>query len=38
MLRSLEQERAKYSWECINEVKKLEDEDLEDKYKSYVKV
>jgi len=35
MLRSLEQERAKYAWECIQEVKG--DIDLEDKYKSYVR-
>lgn len=35
MLRSLEQERAKYAWECIQEVKG--DINLEDKYKSYVR-
>lgn len=37
MLRSLEQERAKYAWYCINEIKREEDNNLEDKYKSYVK-
>lgn len=36
MLRNLEQERAKYAWDCIQEVKK-EDGDLEKKYRSYVK-
>jgi len=35
MLRSLEQERAKYAWECIQEAKGVID--LEDKYKSYVR-
>ncbi len=35
MLRSLEQERARYAWGCIQEVKG--DINLEDKYKSYVK-
>ena len=35
MLRSLEQERAKYTWECIQKVKG--NIKLEDKYKSYVK-
>lgn len=35
MLRSLEQERAKYAWECIQSVEG--DIDLEDKYKSYVR-
>jgi len=35
MLRSLEQERAKYAWECIQEAKG--DIDLENKYKSYVR-
>jgi len=35
MLRSLEQERVKYAWECIQKVKGYVD--LEDKYKSYVK-
>jgi len=37
MLRSLEQERAKYAWDCINKIKREEDDNLEDKYKSYVK-
>jgi CRISPR-associated protein Cmr5 len=36
MLRSLEQERAKYAWECIQEVKK-ESKELQEKYTSYVK-
>ena len=35
MLRSLEQERANYAWECIQAIKG--DFDLEDKYKSYVR-
>jgi len=35
MLRSLEQERANYAWECIQAIKG--DIDLEDKYKSYVR-
>jgi len=35
MLRSLEQKRAKYAWECIQEAKG--DIDLENKYKSYVR-
>ena len=35
MLRSLEQERAKYAWECIQKVKG--NIELEDKYKSYVR-
>jgi len=33
MLRSLEQDRAKYAWECINEVK---EKSYEGEYKSYV--
>lgn len=37
MLRSLEQERAKYAWYCINEIKEEKNDNLEDKYKSYVK-
>lgn len=36
MLRSLEQERAKYAWECVNEVKEKSSE-VKEKYKSYVK-
>ncbi|HDH44820.1 MAG TPA: type III-B CRISPR module-associated protein Cmr5 [Thermococcus sp.] len=36
MLRSLEQERARYAWECIQEVKK-ESEELQKNYNSYVK-
>ncbi|MCW7078434.1 MAG: type III-B CRISPR module-associated protein Cmr5 [Canidatus Methanoxibalbensis ujae] len=36
MLRSLEQERAKYAWECIQEVKE-EGEELQKNYNSYVK-
>jgi len=36
MLRSLEQERAKYAWECIQEVKKREG-DLQRRYNSYVR-
>jgi len=35
MLKSLEQERAKYAWECIMEIK--EEKKLEKKYKSYIK-
>lgn len=37
MLKSLEQERAKYAWECIMEIKEEEKEELEKKYKSYIK-
>ncbi|MDH7477716.1 MAG: type III-B CRISPR module-associated protein Cmr5 [Candidatus Bathyarchaeota archaeon] len=37
MLRSLEQERARFSWDCVNGVKALKDEDIEEKYSSYVK-
>ena len=37
MLRSLEQERAKYAWECIQNVKSALNLELESKYKSYVK-
>ena len=41
MLRSLEQERAKYAWDCIQEVKKESekegDEKLQKDYKSYVR-
>lgn len=37
MLRSLEQERARYAWDHINEVKALKDKDAEGKYSSYVK-
>lgn len=36
MLRSLEQKRARYAWDCINEVKELK-EAVEKKYSSYVK-
>jgi CRISPR-associated protein Cmr5 len=36
VLRSLEQERARYAWDCINEVKELK-EAVEEKYSSYVK-
>jgi len=36
MLRSLEQERAKYAWKCVQEVKK-EDEQVQKNYNSYVK-
>lgn len=36
MLRSLEQERARYAWECIQEVKKESDQ-LQKNYNSYVK-
>lgn len=37
MLKSLEQERAKYAWECIMEIKEEKNEELEKKYKSYIK-
>ena len=37
MLRSLERERAKYAWECIQNVKSALNLELESKYKSYVK-
>ncbi len=33
-LKTLQQERAKYAWQCISEVK---DKALEEKYSSYVK-
>ena len=36
MLRSLEQERAKYAWKCIQEVKE-EGEELQKNYNSYVR-
>jgi len=36
MLRNLEQERAKYAWKCIQEVKEKSKE-LKEKYNSYVK-
>jgi len=37
VLRSLEQNRAKYAFECIQKVQGFNNVDLEDKYKSYVK-
>jgi len=37
MLRSLEQERARYAWECIQRVKEERDIDLEGRYKSYAR-
>ena len=37
MLKSLEQERARYAWKCIMEIKKEKNGELEKKYKSYVK-
>ena len=37
MLRSLEQSRAKFAWECVQEIKKLNDEKIEKNYNSYVK-
>ena len=37
MLRSLEQERARYAWKCIQEVRQKRDANLEEKYKSYVR-
>jgi len=37
MLRSLEQERANYAWKCIQEVKNLNNEETEKKYRSYVR-
>ncbi len=37
MLRSLEQERANYAWKCIQDVKSINDIELEEKYKSYVR-
>lgn len=36
MLRNLEQDRAKYAWECVQEVKKESDQ-LQKNYNSYVK-
>lgn len=36
MLRSLEQERAKYAWKCIREIKE-EDVVMQKNYSSYVK-
>ena len=36
MLRSLEQERAKYAWNCIQEVEK-ESGEIQEKYSSYVR-
>jgi len=35
MLKSLEQERARYAWDCINEV--IAQKNIEGKYSSYVK-
>jgi len=37
ILKSLEQERAKYAWKCIQEVKNNGDDELKGKYKSYVR-
>jgi len=37
MLRSLEQERANFAWECIQKVKNLNEEKIEKSYNSYVK-
>ncbi len=37
ILKSLEQERAKYAWECIQEVKNNSKDELKGKYKSYVR-
>jgi len=37
MLRTLEQNRANFAWECIQEIKKLNNEKVEKNYNSYVK-
>ncbi len=37
MVRSLEQKRAKYAWECIRKVKQKNKNDLNEKYRSYVR-
>lgn len=34
-MRTIEQERAKYAWECVMEIKNEKDGDLEEKYNSY---
>lgn len=37
MLRTLEQDRANYAWNCIRKIKDLQKEEIEKKYKSFVK-
>jgi CRISPR-associated protein Cmr5 len=36
MLRTIDQDRANYAWDCINKIKSLNEEPLEKKYRSFV--
>ena len=36
MLRTLEQDRANYAWNCVKKIKDRNEEQVEKKYKSFV--